>query len=370
MALLNKKPKADEPAAEAAPVKKGGIKPKAAPAPDPDPETGTAEVTEEVEVEIDIDALDDAGVEDLVKSENLVTPKTWKKFDLAAKKEWLNDQFTPAETEEATEEEEEEEVEEVKEAPAPTPVAKAAKGKTKATATDDFIVATAHQIENLSEADAKKMVAELNELSEVNFFRLGGVISVIQANGWFAPFGSLKEFIEGEHGINYRRAMYWVTIYNGLIASEVPWSKVSDIGWTKLKEIVPVLTLKNLDKMVKLAKANTVLQLNAIVKGMTDAANKGDAGGGEDDGEAQEVSTMTFKVHADQKATVKAAIAKAKDMAKTTVDTVALEFICLDFNGGADSVAKILAKLTLEQALEAFSEAFPNASLTYDDSVA
>lgn len=45
-------------------------------------------------------------------------------------------------------------------------------------------------------------------------------------------------------------------------------------------------------------------------------------------------ATKTFKMHDDQKETIEAAIEKAKEKSSTTVDTVALEYICMEFLSG------------------------------------
>lgn len=41
--------------------------------------------------------------------------------------------------------------------------------------------------------------------------------------------------------------------------------------------------------------------------------------------------TKTFKLNPDQKETIEAAIEKAKEKSNTTVDTVALEYVCLEY---------------------------------------
>lgn len=91
---------------------------------------------------------------------------------------------------------------------------------------------------------------------------------------------------------------------------------------------------------------------------------------------AKTVMTKTFKMHEDQKATIEAAIEKAKEVSKTTVDTVALEFICLDYlasgnkkkgNAPAKIDATAVANLGVEAALDIFSSAFPNHNITISE---
>lgn len=348
------------------------------------PETGTQDEATEVEIE----NMSAAELDALVKDQEIDVPAGWAKMKLDAKKAWLNEQFgdnaekaddAPATVADAAAEPPFETAaepapkkarkpkgnaaaaEEIPAAPAPT------KGKTKPKAADgsDLIVQVASDMENLKEADARKLLTELREGGDFNYFKMGGVLSVIQANNWIEPHGSFKDFVEAEHGIQYRRAAYWVTIYNKLVESEIPWDKVKSVGWTKLKEIVPVLTKANVTHWVKQAEKHTTLQLNEMVK---KALDENKAGSIETDAqESTPVTTMTFKLHADQKTTVKEALGKAKAACDSTVDTVALEFIMLDYLGGNTATASLpgqLQKAGLEAALQAFEKAFPNVDLT------
>jgi hypothetical protein len=76
----------------------------------------------------------------------------------------------------------------------------------------------------------------------------------------------------------------------------------------------------------------TVLQLNAYVK----QHKAGESGGstGDDDSGVPKVSSMTFKMHDDQKEVVTEALDKAKEESKTEHNNVALEAICLDYLSG------------------------------------
>lgn len=244
------------------------------------------------------------------------------------------------------------------------------KAKTKAKV--DLILDTAHELENLTKVKAYKMVHELAETADYTFFQLGGVLSVIQSNGWFTDegFDNFKAFVESEFGINYRKSMYMIAIYNGLVESGVEWSQVKDIGWTKLKELANILSPDNVEEWVGHANDMTVLQLQEYIKQQA----KGDLeGSGEKEETKNTVSTMTFKVHEDQKEVIEEAIDKAKGEADTDVNTVALEAICLNYISGGSAKAKpaslkqVMKKHSWEEILEAFEGLFPNIDLTVED---
>ena len=389
MALLNgakKKPSATAAAAAELETPKKTSAPKsttkaAAAKAEPEPEATTAgpgaSTTENVveeEVQVDVDSMDEEGIAGLVAEHGIDVPDGWAAMDLAAKKAWLNEQFgegeTATDTAEAAPEAETTKPEAAAKKEPRKPSAKGKTTKAPTTGKDgepDLIVTVAGQLENLKEADARKMVTEIRENSDFGYFKLGGVLAVIQSNGWFEPHASFKDFVEAEHGLKYTRAMYWIRIYNKLVDSGIPWDAVKSLGWTKLKEIVDVITKSNVKSWVKTAEKQTVLQLHETVAAHLKAeAQKASGEAGETE-PAQTVVTKTFKLHADQKNTVDQALAKAKTAGNTTVDTVALEYVCLDFLGGTQTASTISGKLQslgIDEALKAFELAFPTWSLT------
>ena len=143
--------------------------------------------------------------------------------------------------------------------------------------------------------------------------------------------------------------------------------------------LLPVLDKDNADEWVKKAGAMTTLQLQEEVA----AAQKKE--GGAPAQITSEVSTMTFKVHKDQKETIEAAIDKAKQMANTEVATVALEHICLDFlpspkakgkkaDGEMPPILDVFAAIkekhgddlteALKEIFGAFEAIYPNVDIT------
>ena len=195
---------------------------------------------------------------------------------------------------------------------------KAGKKKGKAVATKsldgeiipaDQLTDLIHEIETLDEKHAIGCVAELIDQAEVTYFRLGGVFSLIICNGWHKPYTTFREFVEVGHGIGFRKANYFVSIYNYLAESKVPWSKFDGLGWSKVKEIAGVVNNDNVDQWVKLAHEQNALTLIETVKNY----KKSLAGKSIEDQSAKTVTTMTFKVHEGQKEVIEAAVAKAKE---------------------------------------------------------
>lgn len=241
----------------------------------------------------------------------------------------------------------------------------------QALATEDLIVVTAHEIENLKEDKAFKMVPQLLNNIDHDYFRLGGVLSVIQNQGWYMDkkHESFRSFVESDCNIAYRKAMYLIEIYNGLVESGVQWEQVKHLGWTKLKELAKFLTTENVEDWVAIAESLTVLQLIEHIKEQSAGTGNAPEGGVQADAsEASKTTTVTFKLHKDQKETVLEAIDKAKLESKTEVATVALEYICLDFLGSSKlkaipTLSELMTGKTPEEVLGVFQEVFPDVSL-------
>lgn len=258
---------------------------------------------------------------------------------------------------------------------ASTKLIKGQKGKS------DLFVEVASEVENLTKAKAFSMVGTLLEDVESNHFRLGGVLSVIQEkssteDSWLDGHSSFRDLVEAKFGVHYRKAMYLISIYQNLVEKQIPWEKVKGLGWTKLSQLAPVLTQKNVDSWAKRAEKMTVLQIIESVK-------KAKAKGGGSDaklGETSTVTTMTFKVHEDQKGTIRKALDKIKKETKTEFDTVALTNMSAAYLGNAITVdvkepkeqsdkekksnmAELMKEIGYEEVLKVFEKCFPKVDL-------
>lgn len=232
----------------------------------------------------------------------------------------------------------------------------------------DLIGDIASEIENISKEAAFEMVPELIESVDFSYFKLGGVLSVIQDNGWWeGESETFKLFIPEKFGLQYRKAMYLINIYDNLVEANIPWHKVSGLGWTKLKELADILTTENVDEWVELAESLTTLNLKLKIKAFKAAEL------GLDGTESEGVSTITFTVHPDQKETINEAVEKGMEDAGTEFKGVALEAICLNFLAGGNtgstkslSLKGTMEKYTPGQVFEAFEAIWPEINITVE----
>jgi hypothetical protein len=231
-----------------------------------------------------------------------------------------------------------------------------------------YLQDTAVEIEGLSKVKAINMADKLVESIETDYFKLGGVLSVIQNNAWYEGFETFDLYVYEKFGFKVRKAHYLMDIYGHLVGKQIDWEKVKGLGWTKLKDLAAILTPENTDEWVEKASKCTVIELQAMLK----AGTTGE--GAEKQEVTDQVTKMTFKFHSDQAETVSTALNKAKAECSTDFDTVALEMICAGFLAGnshaapvaGESAGDLKAQMAVagwEQTLIEFSEMFPQIDL-------
>ena len=158
-----------------------------------------------------------------------------------------------------------------------------------------------------------------------------------------------------------RKAYYLIAIYTDLVTKQIAWEKVKHLGWTKLKELAPILTPENTDEWVAKAEKLTVMELIAALKAGTSPSDI--TGKTSDD-----VTTLKFKLKPDQLEIVQAAVAKAKGEIGTEYDNVAIENICAGYVGGVitdhqTDLKGVMKGAGWEAVLTAFDELFPDVGL-------
>lgn len=211
------------------------------------------------------------------------------------------------------------------------------------------------EISNLKQKQSLKVAKDLTEEIDCNFFKLGGILAKIQDESWWEGEGfvSFEIYIQAELGMPYRKAMYLISIYDHLVESGIPYEKVKDLGWTKLKEIAPVINEENVDDWVDTAENMNLLQLTDEVKDF----KKGETS---DDEVAEKVKnavkTKIFKLHAEQQEVVEEAIEVAKEASGSEFDSVALEYICLDYLGKPFKKKKVEKKVEKKKAKDVEKE--------------
>ena len=256
---------------------------------------------------------------------------------------------------------------------------KAAKAKAKNGGAGDYIEQQVKEIEALDQESALQMAKDLLSVEGENDFRLGGVLAVIFENKWYLVEGESKtgkwaEYIEREFGFTRRKADYLKAMYLAIVEAGITEKDVIAVGWSKLRRIATYLDADNAKTIIaaikKMSEAEVVEYAKTLKEKGADLATSKSAAD-----ESQPISTMSFRVHDDQKETIVAAIEKAKEVGETEHKAVALEYICLDFLAGGKKkstktkvVTKTLRELMeeagYEKVLEEFGSVWPEIDIT------
>lgn len=228
----------------------------------------------------------------------------------------------------------------IKKAPAKAAAGTKTEAKPK-TVSSDEIQTTAAGIETMSEATAIKELQLLIENQSLDQFKMGGILSKMLSEKWHGEHPNFRSMVEAEFGVKYRTAMMWISMYNNLVESKVPYSKVKRLGWTKIAYLSAILTVENVDEVLSQVDGMTALQVQAFVD---EYSKSGDAKKAAENEDVNQLKSKTFKLFPGQKESVDLAIEKARTSANTDSDSAALEFICVDFLSGNVSSKKTTPK--------------------------
>lgn len=234
-------------------------------------------------------------------------------------------------------------------------------------ATSDLLDSTALEIEKLGSVEAELTLRDLLVSDGMTGFKLGGVLATIQGNHFWKNYGeftSFKDYVTLKVGMEYRKALYLISNYTALVEAEVKWEDFKDIGWSKLKEINRIITKENAKEWLDKARMYTIIQLQVLVKQAMAGTLAADEQVMVD---PTTLTSLNFKVHADQKESIKMAIDKAKLEAGTEYDAVALDAICLNYLSGAvvkpAALSDVIKKAGLYAVLEVLDALWPEVAI-------
>jgi hypothetical protein len=198
---------------------------------------------------------------------------------------------------------------------------------------DDPIIKFASQIEKVkTRTEIEEIIKNHSNARQFELFRLGGGIAVAhelfnKSKSEFEGYKNFREYVEMVHGIRYSNAMRAAEIYRKLVQLQIPWSAFENIGWTKVRALLDVVTKDNVKQWVAKAKEMNFPSLKAHVE-----AEK-EKGEPDTEQEPKTITTKTFKLYADQKQLVADAIKKAQEETGSAVEASNLEAICQSFLG-------------------------------------
>ena len=181
-----------------------------------------------------------------------------------------------------------------------------------------------------------KQVLSLKAEIEVRWFELGKILQEIFEGRHYIDLGyaTWRDFCEvalGPLELRWRTADYLRTTVMKCKEVGIKKEIAGQIGWSKLKEIVPVVTEKNKEEWVKKAKKKgvTVQILNALVRV---------AQGKITEKEAEKLpSKLFFSLYEEQLENVERTLELAGRMTGSNSRGYQLEMVCADFRGTYES---------------------------------
>lgn len=135
-------------------------------------------------------------------------------------------------------------------------------------------------------------------------------------------YKTFKEYVENEFGLEYRNAMYYVSIGEFVQFHGIQKELFEDVGWSKIKLILPEMVKSKMsgseiDKTLKSIKKMTVNELRLLLK------NKD-----KKDTSQNETVKKTFTFTIDQYEVIRTALDTIKERKNIDSDSYALEILC------------------------------------------
>lgn len=200
--------------------------------------------------------------------------------------------------------------------------------------------------------EVRQRVKDLRSKVEEDNWELSAAIHVVYANSYYTAWGfqSFREYVEQELDFQMRKAQYLVAIqdwFGKMKPSVQKW--IREMGWTKAKELVGVITEENAAEWKKKLAGKSYKELMSVLKSDESGGDEGDtgeSGSGTDDDERP--TMKRFSLFPAQAENVENALAKAKEMAKSEKDGHCLDMICVDFlatNGSIGELDDYLKKI-------------------------
>jgi len=199
-------------------------------------------------------------------------------------------------------------------------------------------------------AEIREKVKVLRAQAEETYWELSAALNEVYQGSLYQAWGFDKwaDYVEKELDFTTRKSQYLIGIqewFGKMPPNVQKW--VRELGWSKAKELVGVVTAENAAEWKKKIEGKSVREIIEMIKG---AKRDGEDGGGDGGGEGAEETSkkMSFTLFPAQFENVERALEKAKKMAESEKPGHALDMICTDFltnNGGTDTVKEYLAKV-------------------------
>ena len=185
--------------------------------------------------------------------------------------------------------------------------------------------------EEASQLIAKAMF--IKDDIEGKFWELGEVLYIIFAKQYYVDAGyhDWREFCNDVLDIKWRTATYLKDIYGKFSPLDVEEAERKGIGWSKLKELLPIVNAQNVSYWLGMAKEKkvSVQVLNSMVKFALGKISKE---------EADKVpQVIAFRLYQEQVENVERALEISRRLTGSDSRSYQLEMICAEFRATYES---------------------------------
>jgi len=213
-------------------------------------------------------------------------------------------------------------------------------------------------------ADIRQRVQDNRKRVEEAYWNLAQDLHEVYNGSMYLAWGfeNWRDYVEKELDFRVRKAQYLVSIFDWFGDMKPNVQKwIKELGWTKAKELVSIVTAENAAEWKKKLVGKSVKEIVDLIKGgggEDDGEEGGEGeGGGEGGGEGSGESSgaddskptkMSFTFFAPQRLNVDKALEKAMEMGETDKPGHAMDLICTEFlstNVGIDDLEAYLDKI-------------------------
>ena len=166
----------------------------------------------------------------------------------------------------------------------------------------------------------------------------------------FWGYSTMKEYVENDLGISYRKARYLIGIAKTVEDLHLSWDQVRNIGWTKVRELVPYVDKSNVNEWLDRAD-------NLSVRELKEEVNRSRATGElvEITPREEKIASLNLRLRDEEMSAIMDAVDEAKRELGTEETGIALHHICCDYlarSGGS------IARLPLETIVDWIREVY------------
>lgn len=171
----------------------------------------------------------------------------------------------------------------------------------------------------------RDLILEAKKHIETGYIDLAKLLSEAYHREFYSSWGfnTFEEYCAAELDVQYRKAMYFVEIWDKVKSLNLPQGKVAKLGWTKMKDIAAVITAENAKEWMEKAEKMTSRELTEAVKIIRTKDTKGTA--------VPVVTRMALVMSEAEATIILEAIEEAKKLCNSDNIVVALEMICQDW---------------------------------------